>query len=188
MTKISLPLLLSALGALPAHCAAPVENAGMEKFAIGGYFECLLPAGWSRNVNDENPDKVFGVEVFQTTGPVQAVISVDYYAPGNAMYRSAVSFIRANSKEDKTLKVEGEKYGPVVPWRSGDPGKMFDRRTFDFVPPDSAKPEKVAMIERHVVRESKKGFYVLRCRFPEKIFKEYLPMFNKVAGSLRTLK
>lgn len=161
---------IMALAVLLLGCAAAqggAKEAAME-YSEKGYFTVSVPPGWSKAESgfglSQEEKKVFGAE-FQ--GPkdadgITATITVRYYAPGNLLHKTAEKFISTHSRPVLGAAPGGRKYGPV---KSGLAGKyyakVFERKTFEFLPPETINPKKIPVYEKYHVVPVKNGFYVL---------------------------
>jgi hypothetical protein len=177
--------------------AASVRQVGAATlYTEKGYFSVNVPAGWEKVEQyfglSQEEKKVFGADF---TGAVDrdgiaSRISVHYYAPGNIVHRSAEKFIQlhAQSVFGVGVDLDGEKYGPVKEGRvGGHPAKIFDRITFEYVPPESIRQKKIPMVEKFAVVPAKDGFYVLCVSSPEENSKASLKAYASVLASFKML-
>jgi hypothetical protein len=67
------------------------------------------------------------------------------------------------------------------------PAKVFEKKVYEYTPPDAINPKKVGVYECFVVMPSNKGFYVLRYTAPEDIAEKYQGVFEKVISSFEAL-
>jgi len=191
---------------LISTCIAAVKTGGKKTAAKGGatmeytdylpkhgHFKCVLPKAWQALETGDTGErqKIYGIEAAgqPDSSGVRVRVSVDYYAKDNAMYETPEAFVANLSKADPLLPIKGEKYGPVKPVKAaGMTGKQFERKVFEFIPPESVKPAKVAVVERYAVLTAKEGFYVLTYKAPEKIAASNSDIFKKVLDSFKTGK
>jgi len=165
-----------------------------EYLSEGGYFRVILPSGWGKTEErfglSSEEKKVYGIDVF---GPrskygIVSKISVHYYAPGNLLYKTMETFITIHAQPVLGVNLDGREYGQVKDDRvAGRPAKVFERKVYEYIPPDSFKPKKIAVYERFVVMPSNKGFCVLRYTAPEDIAEKYQGVFQKVISSFEPL-
>ena len=154
---------------LPAGASA---QAGAKEAATAytedGYFTVKIPAGWYKadaafGLSQEEK-KVYGAEFLgpEDADGIVSKISVRYYAPGNMLHKTAEIFIATHSRPVLGAALDGEKYGPVENGLVGKYyAKIFERRIFEFVPPETISPKKIPIYEKFHVIPVKNGFYVL---------------------------
>jgi hypothetical protein len=160
----------------------------------GGYFKVALPSAWGKS--DESfglsaeEKKVYGVDVLgpSSNDGIAAMIAVHYYAPGNLLYETMEGFINIHAQPALGVNLDGREYGRVrVEMVAGRSAKVFERKVYEYIPPDAFKPKKIAVYERFVVMPANKGFYVVRYSAPEDIAEKYKPVFKKVISSFEPL-
>lgn len=174
--------------ALPCAAAPAAEACRSE-----GNFTCRLPSGWtpSRAPRLERVEKVYGVEALAPGSPDGPAVrvTVDYFAPGNAVHKDADAYIAAHARKKKGFRLPGEKYGPAAEAKAGGrSGRAFERETFAFWPPDSPRAEKILMRERFVVLPAREGFYALSYSAPASLCEKHRPDFEAVLGSFTPLR
>lgn len=184
MTTIFSLLLLAAAPAFGGESAAP----GLEQYVSdGNFFTASVPVSWekSEEILLGRQEKEYGVDMSAPGGPpAPAAISILYYAPDHAMFKTHEKFLNTQLKPPTRIKgeVTGKVKDVLVNHRRA---RTFDKRTFDFIPPYSPTPKKIEMFERCVVMPAKKGFYVLNFRTKKGDEKAYLPVFDKVLQSFK---
>ncbi len=174
--------------ALPGAAAPAAEPCRSE-----GDFTCRLPPGWTvaRAPRLERVEKVFGLEAAALGTPEGPAVrvTVDYFAPGNAVHRGMDAYIAAHSRKDKAFRLPGEKYGPVSEAEAGGRrARTFERETVSFWPPGHPQAKKVPMRERFVVIPAREGFYALSYSAPAALYGKHRPDFEAVLGSFKPLR
>ena len=164
------------------------------KYTEGTYFTVDLPPGWEKRDSpfglSAKEKKVFGVEVFgpASSDNIFTRISVYYYAPGNLLHKTYEKFIKVHSRPALGANLDGKKYGPVKNGTVAERKAMlFERFVFEYIPPESIKPKKVAVYEHFAVVPAKEGFYVLRYYAPKEIAKANLKAFEDTLNSFKPL-
>jgi hypothetical protein len=165
-----------------------------EYLSEGSYFKVILPSGWSKTEEgfglSAEEKKVYGIDVLGPSSKdgIVSKISVHYYAPGNLLHKTMETFITIHARPVLGVNLDGREYGQVKDDRvAGRPAKVFERRVYEYIPPDAFKPKKIAVYERFVVMPSNKGFYVLRYSAPEDIAEKYQSVFEKGISSFEPL-
>lgn len=177
-----IPLLL-------LSCACPCAAAQSQLYTVNNAFTVSLPAGWAREAEpyglSDREKGVYGADFLSPGGAeFPARISVDYYAPGNLENGTYEKYIRRHSKPPLGAGLDGKVYGPVKNGRAGNYyAKVFDRKTFQFVPPRSLKAKKVFFYEKFYVVTVRQGFYVLRLTAPLTTAKAAAKTFDAFAAS-----
>lgn len=133
-----------------------------------GYFTVNIPAGWNKAEAafglSQEEKKVYGAEFLgpEDADGISSKISVYYYAPGNLLHKTVEKFISTHSRPVLGAALDGRKYGPV---KNGLVGKyyakVFERWTFEFIPPESISPKKIPVYNKFHVIPVENGFYVL---------------------------
>jgi hypothetical protein len=178
--------------ALPC-AAAPAARSAAADCRGGEHFRCRLPAGWTQSWAPRlaRVEKVYGLEASapgQPEGPAVR-ITVDYFAGDNAVHKGADAYVAAHSRRNQALRMPGEKYGPVSGVElGGRRGRVFERETFAFWPPDHPRAGKVPMRERFVVLPAKEGFYALSYSAPAPLYERYRSAFEVVLESFVPLR
>jgi hypothetical protein len=162
---------ISALTVLLLYICASAQASAKEvatAYTENGYFTVKIPAGWNKaDVGfglSQEEKKVYGAEFLgpKDADGISSKISVRYYAPGNMLHKTAEKFITTHARPVLGAALEGMKYGPVEDGFAGKyHAKVFERETFEFIPPEAVSPEKVPVYERFHVISVKSGFYVL---------------------------
>lgn len=170
------------------------SDAFEEYLSEGGYFRINLPSGWSKTEEglglSAEEKGVYGVNVL---GPISkdgiaSVIAVHYYAPGNLLHKTMEGFTNIHAQPALGVNLDGREYGRVrVELAAGRPAKVFERKVYEYIPPNAFKPKKIAVYERFVVMSANKGFYVLRYTAPEDTAEKYQGLFEKVISSFKPL-
>ena len=165
----------------------------VEYVSSGNYFKCSIPAEWSVHHQvfglSEEQKKVYGVTLFgpqENGSPVNPVISIHYYAPGNLLHKTMDIFIRRNSGPALGFVLEGQSYGEVRQIESaGRKAKTFERIDLRFIGEEAINMPKVSIFERFIVIPAEKnaGFYVLRLSAPVEIIGEYTGIFDETIKS-----
>ena len=133
---------------------------------------------------------MFGAEFLGPTDGdgITSRISVRYYAPGNLLHKTAEKFISTHSKPVLGAAPGGRKYGPV---KSGLAGKyyakVFERKTFEFLPPETINPKKIPVYEKYHVVPVKTGFYVLSYYSSMATAKAGLAEYEKMLNTFKLL-
>lgn len=171
--------------------AAPQDGPAMEQFICdGNFFKALVPADWekSEEIMIGRQEKQYGVDLSAPGGPPSpASISLLYYAPDHARFKTWEKFI--STQRSTKNRVKGEASGQVKDTVVNNRhAKTFDKRSFDMVPPYSPKAVKVEMFERFLVLPAKKGFYVLSFKSAKPDAKRYLGVFESVLRSFKPVQ
>lgn len=160
------------------------------KYTEGTYFTVTLPQGWERRESafglTAKEKKVFGVEVYGPTNAdnIFSMISVHYYAPGNIVHRTYEKFIKRNIQSALGANIDGKQYGKIKNGEvAGRGAKLFERITYEYIPPESIKQKKVPVYEHFAVVPAKAGFYVLEYYAPKEIAKTNIKAFEDVLDS-----
>ena len=155
------------------------------------HFRCELPENWSVNVNrlSDKIEKIYGVEAVGpgTEGRVPVRITVDYYSPGNTLFKNSGEYIDRNSKES-LIKIKGDKYGPVKTITvSQRKAKTFEKETAMYLPPDTPMAKEVRIKAKVIVlpASASEGFYVLRYHAGVREYPKYSAMFEHTVRSFR---
>ena len=173
--------------------AMPDTRSGEKYVSEGNYFKCVLPKDWRKVDSMGQPaseKKVYGVDIVGPAGTdgIAPSISVEYYAKGNTLFKSASEFVRINSKPIPGLALAGDKYSSVTTIKiAGRKATRFERRSSDFVKPRQVENKQIAVFERYIVLPAGEGFYALSyyCVFSEA--KAKLPVFEAVVKSFEPL-
>ncbi len=173
--------------------AATVSAQAAEKLA-NEYFSVDIPAGWEKVETmfglSQEEKKVYGANFLAAADKdgLAPMISVHYYAPGNIVHRTAEKFIKLHAESVFGVALNGEKYGPV---KEGlvckRRAKIFERNTFEFVPPESIKQKKIPVYEKFAVVPAKEGFYVLSLYSPGEDPKANLKAYGSALASFKPL-
>lgn len=126
-------------------------------------FSCEIPSSWSLGPESEvgEKEKVFSLflQGGRSKDGIMAKLSVDYYAPGNALFRGPKDYLERNT--DDSIHLHGEKIGPVSATTIGGlKAKRFVRNSIEFPRPRDVDPKEVPITEEIVVIEGKTGFWV----------------------------
>lgn len=152
-------------------CGAAAQAAAKEApmaYTESGYFTVSIPAGWSKadagmGLSQEEK-KVYGAE-FRGPEDADGIVSritVRYYAPGNLLHKTVEKFINTHSRPVLGAAPDGRKYGPVKKGLVGNYyARVFERKTFEYLPPEAISPKKIPVYEKFHVIPVKNGFYVL---------------------------
>ncbi|MDD5210101.1 MAG: hypothetical protein PHV36_11990 [Elusimicrobiales bacterium] len=188
-------LILAALQpGLPAQQSerSQAMPAGFQEYTSdGAFFTAQVPVDWdkSESISEGRLNREFGVSLKGPKSKDGAYLRITllYYAPDHARFKTVEKYLRLNSRPDPLLTIKGETYSRVsaivVAHR---PAKQFERRTFDFIPPYGVDPKKVPVYEYRVVFPGKKeGIYVLIYHAPEDLKKENLAVFKKIMASFK---
>lgn len=180
LKTLSVILLLSAA----APCAA-----GSNLLTVRNCFTVVMPEGWAMEKDTyglTNGEKqVYGADFLEPgRKEFPARVSVNYYAPGNLENGTYEKYIRRHSKPPLGANLDGKVYGKVKPGRAGNYyAQVFDRKTFELVPPRSLKARKVFLYEKFYVVPVSRGYYVLRLTAPMDSAKAALKKFEAAAAS-----
>jgi hypothetical protein len=178
----------------------PSVSRGSEKLpefvnyvSSGNYFRCSIPANW--NMYDpvfglsEEEKRVYGVTLFgprKNGSPVDPVISIHYYAPGNLLHKTMDIFIRRHSGPALGFVLEGKSYGEVRQIEfAGRKAKTFERTDIRLIGEEAVNMPKVSIFERFIIIPASKdeGFYVLKLSAPAEIIEEYTGIFEETVKS-----
>ncbi len=204
--KTTLPLILAFLiiAPFPKNCFAATaaqakksqKEAAMKKsrsykqyIIKEEHFRCELPENWSANTASlsDKVERIYGVEAVGpgTEGGVPVRITVDYYSPGNTLFKNSGEYIDRNSKES-LIKIKGDKYGPVKTITvSQRKAKTFEKETSIYLPPDTPMAKEVRIKQKVIVLPASEGFYVLRYYAGVREYPKYLTMFEHTVRSFR---
>ena len=187
--------ILTGLLLLPGLAAAGDAGKGAAmNYTETGYFTVSLPAGWAKTEPalglSKEEKKVFGAE-FRKPADADGLspkIAVFYYAPGNLLHKTPEKYIRVHSQPALGAAADGRQYGPV---KAGAVGKyyakIFERKTFEYVPPEGIKQKKVPVYEKFSVVPVKNGFYVLSYYSPMDSAKAGLADYEDALASFKLL-
>jgi len=170
------------------QCTQPQKQYAIE----GNYFKCDLPEGWiiHRDKFTDEAEKIYGVEAIgpRTKKGVPVRITVDYYSPGNTLFKNSGEYIDRNSKEN-LIKIEGDRYSPVRTIKlSNRDAKTFEKETTAYFPPNSPMAEEIAIKEKLVVLLALEGFYVLHYYAPTSVYEKYFSCFERVLKSFTPMR
>ena len=171
--------------------AAPAAEGAFERFICHkNHFTASIPSDWVSNedIIDSDTTREYGVDLRGPKSADGAYVSIEviYYGPDHGRFKAPEDFIRVNADPDDPLKIEGESVTPVTAVKiAGRDAVQFDRKTFLFLPIYSVDQKKIPMFERLIVMKGERGFYLLKYSAPEDLAGQYLPVFDKVAGSLK---
>ena len=188
---------------LKAMTAVSLCLAACPVFAGGGavgqayteenYFSVVFPSDWVKKDSgfglSKDEKKVYGVEMF---GPVSdglaVIIGVQYYAPENLVHKTPERFVKLHSQPALGVNLDGRVYGKVKSGKAGGCStKVFERKVFEYLPPDALHPKKIPVYESFTVVPVKNGFYVLRYYAPMAIAKANLKAYEAVLASFKPL-
>lgn len=157
----------------------------------GDLFQVSLPAAWSRNesITARRQLLQYGVD---SVGPGSAQagyprISIMYYSKGHKQFRTMEKYVAENSRPAGFSPLKGEKFSSVSSARAaGRPARQLEAVRVEYLPPHSARPRKISFYQRQLVFPGKTGgFFVLEYYAPLDAAKEFLPVFESVAASLK---
>jgi hypothetical protein len=157
----------------------------------GDLFHVSLPVAWARNeaITARRQLLQYGVD---SIGPGSAEdgrprISVMYYAKGHKQFRTMDKYVTVNSRPAGFSPLKGEKFSPVSSARTaGREARQLEAVRVEYLPPHSARPRKIRFYQKQLVFPGKTGgFFVLEYYSPLDAAKEYLPVFEAVAASLK---
>ncbi len=184
-------VIFAALSAVdPSAAAAPEARTYTE----AGYFTVAVPAGWVKKDEgiglSDAEKKVYGAEFFgPAAGKFAVRAGVQYYAPGNLVQPTAEKFIKLHSRPALGVNVDGKVYGKVKEGKAGSYyAKVFERRTYEYDPPEALHPKKIHIYEKFYVVPVKNGFFVLRYYAPMDLAKANLKKFEEFVSSFKPLK
>lgn len=191
-------LIIFTLVALPSGLPAQEKERSRtmppefeEYTSYGAFFKASVPKDWGRNesISEHRLGSEFGVDLKGPKSKDGAYlrISLIYYAPDHHMFKNIEEYLRLNARPDATLRIEGETYGEVTAIVvAHHPGRQFERRTFEYIPPYGVDPQKVPIYEYRVVFPGETGgIYVLIYHAPEDLQKENLGIFKKILTSFK---
>ncbi len=184
---IKIIALLSMFLSPAARAGQAAPDAGAEKYVCdGAYFTAMVPSDWEKEdeITIGRQEKQYGVDLYAPGKPPAAVISLIYFGPDHARFKTAEKYI-ATQRETRD-RIKGEKSGKVSSTVVNNRyAKTFDKLSYEMVPPYSPKAVKVEMLERFVVIPAKQGFYSLSFKAPKGEARRYLAAFEKI---LKTFK
>jgi hypothetical protein len=164
-----------------------------EYVSSGNYFKCSIPAEWNVYHQvfglSEEEKRVYGVTLFgprKNGSPVDPVISIHYYAPGNLLHKTMDIFIRRHSGPALGFVLEGKSYGEVRQIEfAGRKAKTFERTDIRLIGEEAVNMPKVSIFERFIIIPASKdeGFYVLKLSAPAEIIEEYTGIFEETVKS-----
>lgn len=172
----------------PRKEATVKKTQAYERYAMeGNHFKCDFPKGWttSRDSIADKVEKVYGAEAVgpRTKEGAPVRISVDYYSKENTLFKDSSEYLDRNTKEG-ILKIKEDKYGPAKDITvAGLKGKIFERETSIYLPPNNPMAVKVAIKEKVTVLAAKEGFYVLRYYAPAAMYVKHLSAYDKTLKS-----
>lgn len=185
--------LLTALALCLAPAPAAAANAGGQAYTEPGYFSVTLPAGWTKKEAGlglaDGEKKVYGAEFFgPESGGIAALIGVRYYAPGNLLHATPEKFIKLHAAPAIGVNLDGKVYGKVENGKAGNYyAKVFERKTFEYMPKDALHPNKIHIYEKFHVVPVKNGFFVLRYYAPMDLAKASLKQYEAAVASFKPL-
>lgn len=177
------------LAAAPAGAAGPAGQAYTE----GNYFSVVIPAGWTKKdegfARPDSQKKIYGAEFFgPVAGEIAVLVGVHYYAPGNALHPTPEKFIKLHAQPSIGVNLDGKVYGKVQAGKAGNYyAKVFDRKTFEYMPKDALHPKKIHIYEKFYVVPVKSGFFVLHYYAPMDLARANLRLFDSVVASFKPL-
>lgn len=188
-------ILLSSLLLLVAVASAQAAGRGAATtYTEKGYFTVAIPAGWEKEERtfglSQEKKKVYGADFLAATDRdgLTPRISVHYYAQGNLLHKTADKFIRVQSQPVLGVIADGRNYGPVEKGRVGKrDARVFERNTFEYIPPESIEQKKIPVYEKFAVVPAKAGFYVLSLYSPMEASKDNLKAYESVLASFKML-
>lgn len=189
----------------------PPQKKSFEQVTVRNFFSCEVPADWYKDTTyfglTQEEKKVYGFSLSgHYAGDISTRISVYYYAEGNLLYKSMDRYISTFSQP---VALEGSKYDQITTLTvSGREAKIFERTKNEYVPVNniikpSDKPAKndpriyekremmarpVPVRERFIVISAESGFYALRYTAQVDRYKEFLPVFERVAASFKAMQ
>jgi hypothetical protein len=180
-----------------AKAAAPAQAETKEAampYTEKGYFTAKIPAGWSKieaafGLSQEEK-KVYGAEFAGAADAdgIASKITLRYYAPGNLLHKTSEKFIKTHSAPVLGAALDGRLYGPVKKGAVGNYyARVFERRTFEYLPPETIAPKKIPVYEKFHVIPVKNGFYVLSYYSSMAAAKAGLADYEAVLASFRLL-
>jgi hypothetical protein len=180
---------------LPAAAAAQGgAKGGPMDYTEKGYFSVAVPAGWTRADQafglSQEEKKVYGADFLgaKDKDGIISKISVRYYAPGNLLHKTPERFINTHAKPVLGAAADGRKYGPVTKGMAGKYyAKVFERKTFEFIPPEAIKQKKIPVYEKYAVVPVKNGFYVLSYYASMELAKDGARDYDAVVASFKPL-
>ncbi|MEW6686867.1 MAG: hypothetical protein AB1393_11780 [Candidatus Edwardsbacteria bacterium] len=171
----------------------------------GKYFSALTPKNWEKEEKNHPYSymtEVYGVKLTGTENKDGALVTISilYYTGKRISAAEAYKYEDfISSQLSSPVRVNHDKEPDIVRTMiAGMQAIKLQVKTFDLVrlpmrdfPPmdrgikyETYPPSrKVIMIEQFIAVPAAKGFYVLHYRAPEDIAREYMVVFEKVAGS-----
>ena len=198
LCMIAIVAMSGATAALPPCLQAQEKERGQTTLAEfeeytsdGAFFTALVPKAWARNesISQGRQNREYGVDLKGPKSKDGAYlrISLIYYAHDHPRFKTIEEYLRLNSRPDPTLMIKGETYGAVTSVTVAHrPGRQFERRTFEYIPPYGVDPQKVPIYEyRVVVPGETGGLYALIYHAPEDLQKESLAIFKKILANFK---
>lgn len=160
---------------IPSHWKLERDAAGDEKAAI---YEISLTM--PDKAKPEDGDKYFFPDPF---------IYVGYYAKDNQQHKTYESFIK--DYEELAQKREGsDKSHYDKPKQSKINGQEATEITYEVYQEEPRGPlftTKYWLKEKFIVIQAREGFYILAYKSPREFYDQYLPAFEEVAKTFKSL-
>lgn len=173
-----------------------------DKFVMDhDYFTCYLPAGWKQERDKEGDEKA-GIFEVRLTMPEKAepedgekyffpdpLIYAGYYSKNNNQSKTYESFIK--DYEELARKREGSDRSryekPVKIKFNGKEAAEIMYEVFREEPRGPLVTIKYWLKAKFIVIKAKVGFYALAYKSPQEYYDRYLPVFEEVANSFKSL-
>ncbi len=188
-------LLLILPGAVTASGPSPQESAAQKTAFIPyamdhGYFTCEIPAEWPLD-RDAEEDAEFRIYEITLNGPAPMTrINIRYLLKDNPDFPGYENFLDRNSRNalGETRNAR-ENYGPVTETRvAGTKAFELRRERMVYLHPETTSDESVGLKELLYVVPLRDGsFYVLHFETQTSFFAEFLPVFERIVASFKTL-
>ncbi len=188
MCKILTILFMLSLPAFSGEVKKAAPVAAFKVFTMDGeLFSCNVPSGWQqeRDLKKEKRDKTLQLELLGPRADKSPVIIyAAFYLNSGNYFKNYKDYIDKNSKdswgetEDRYSAVNEIKLG-------GRKAFVFDREVKTSLNPEASSGETVQIIEKFYLIPAKEGFYALHFYAPKSVYKQYLPVFERLAKSFK---
>ncbi|MGZ5478609.1 MAG: hypothetical protein ACXWGZ_03375 [Candidatus Aminicenantales bacterium] len=188
---VVLPLLIGFCAAAqsPSPSGNPAQETEFKPYVMDhDYFSCEIPVAWDLQ-RDAEEDVEYGIyEIYLNAPAPMTSINVRYLLKDNGDFAGYKDFLERNSKNvlGETQNAR-EHYGPVQATKLGGT-KAFElrRERMVYLHPESKSDESASLKEMLYIVPMKDGsFYVLHYTAEAAVFKEYLPVFERLAASFK---
>lgn len=186
---VALPAAVAVPAIPPAATRAGAQTIEYITFVMDhDYFSCLVPAAWELERNAEEDEEYRIFEFYARAPEPRTDINVRYLLADNGDFAGYRDFLERNSKnvlgETKNAR---ENYGPVEKTAlAGRPAFRLRRDRMVYLHPESKDDASASLKELlYVVPIADGSFYVLHFTADASAYETYLPVFERVAASLK---